>query len=45
MRLIFRPSQIQYNRFEVLMGSGRYRTKSELISAIFNIGLDRLEEE
>ena len=42
MRIIFRPTQIQYDRVQKLMTTGRYRTQSELLRQILNIGLDKL---
>lgn len=45
MRIIFRPTQMQYDRVQKLMTSGNYKTQSELLRRILNIGLDKLELE
>ena len=45
MRFIFRPTQDQYDRVQKLMTSGKYKTQSELLRQILNIGLDKLEGE
>ena len=44
IKIVYKPSQQQYDRVQKLMTSGRYRTQSELLRAILNIGLDKLEE-
>lgn len=47
MRLIFRPTDEQTKRFNKIFkeGTDRYKTKSELLRDILNIGLDKLEEK
>ena len=44
-RIIFRPSSDQTNKIEMLMETGRYKTLSELIRQLVNIGIDKKMEE
>ena len=43
LRLIFRPTETQYKRFQRLLASGKYKHMSELIRHIMEIGMDELE--
>lgn len=44
-RLVFRPTQDQYDRIQKLMVTGRFKHLSELLRQMTNIGLDELEGE
>jgi len=44
-RIIFRPSKDQLNKIEMLMETGRYKTLSELIRHLINIGIDNKLKE
>lgn len=44
-RIIFRPAQAQIKRLHKLEQTGKYKTKSELIRRLLNVGLDVLESE
>jgi Arc/MetJ-type ribon-helix-helix transcriptional regulator len=44
-RIIFRPAPAQIKRLHKLEESGKYKTRSELIRRLLNVGLDILESE
>ena len=44
-RIIFRASRDQLNKIEMLMETGRYKTLSELVRQLVNIGIDKKMKE
>ena len=44
-RIIFRPSKDQENKIRGLMSTGKYRTLSELIRQLVNIGIEKKLKE
>jgi len=46
MRIVFRPTEIQYNRLnKLLTQASQYKTMSELIRHLLEIGLKEVEGE
>ena len=45
LRIVFRPTDVQYKRLMKLMALGKYKHLSELIRHIVEIGLDALEKK
>jgi hypothetical protein len=44
-RLIFRPTESQLKRFNKIANCGSYRTQSEVLRRILDIGMDVLEKD